>query len=153
MGCLVLSLPTREIWRPQRASWTGDSSKSEATSCGVALGLPILSLLEWDKVRGDSGNAQPVTRPQPKEASARKISALSACPSGTVKSTRRGPRPMRWPRKQTLAGRLTSSFITTLRLLSKPYCSPRRLLERCPHGCHHTRHLPGPWPSLKLNQK
>lgn len=45
-------MPTREIQRPQRASWTRDSSKSEATSCGVALCLPTLSLLEWDKVRG-----------------------------------------------------------------------------------------------------
>lgn len=45
-------MPARELWRPPRASWPGDSSKSEATSCGVALGLPTLSLLEWDKVRG-----------------------------------------------------------------------------------------------------
>lgn len=52
LGWLVLSLPARELWRPPRASWPGDSSKSEATSCGVALGLPTLSLLEWDKVRG-----------------------------------------------------------------------------------------------------
>lgn len=48
----MLSLPTREIWRPQRASWVGDSSKSEATSCDVAQGLPTLSLLEWGKVKG-----------------------------------------------------------------------------------------------------
>lgn len=84
----------------------------------------LCHFLSGIKLGGDSGSPQPVTRPQPKGASARKISALSACPSGTVKSMRRGPRPMLWPRKQTLAGWLTSSFITTLRLLSKSYCPP-----------------------------
>lgn len=82
----------------------------------------LCHFLSGIRLGGDSGSPEPVTRPQPKEASARKISVLSAYPSGTDKNTRRGPRPALWPRKQTLAGWLTSSFTTTLRLLFKPYC-------------------------------
>lgn len=84
----------------------------------------LCHFLSGIRLGGDSGSPQPVTRPQPKEASARKISVLSACPSGTDKNTRRGPRPALWPRKQTLVGWLTSSS------LSPTAPSPRRLLGR-----------------------
>ena len=79
------------------------------------------------RLRGDSGNPQPVTKSQSKGTPARKVSILSPCTSGMVRSP--GPTPAPWP--LILAAQPPSSRHTTLRLLLNPHWPSVRLLERC----------------------